>query len=217
MGLPGTEVALEELTNLLFGHMVQKGKVAKLADDLFVGGDTVEDLFRNVEEVLDILQDNNLKLKAKKTYVAPKSVNLLGWVWSSGRLEASPHKLCALSECEPPPTVKALKSWVGAYRHLSRVVKNYGALLLPLENMISGKYVKETAATSKITWTDELLAVFKKAQLALKNAKPINLPRPGDVLQIVTDAAVQPASIGATLFVIRGEKTPRGILQRKVA
>ena len=120
MGLPGTEVALEELTCLLFGDMIMKGKVAKLADDLFVGGDTVDELYQNFKDVLEILSQNNLKLKARKTVIAPKSVILLGWVWSHGTLRASPHKLSGLSECDPPSTIKALKSWLGAYCHLSR-------------------------------------------------------------------------------------------------
>ena len=210
MGLPGTEVALEELTNLLFGHMVMKGKVAKLADDLFIGGSTVEELYANFEEVLGILQENNLKLKAKKTYIAPASVMILGWIWSSGKLQASSHKLSALSECDPPPTVKGLKSWIGAFRHLSRVVKDYGVLLLPLEGMVAGKNTKDVAANTKITWSDELLASFQKAQSALKNAKSITLPQADDVLHIVTDAAVQPTAIGATLYVIRGVKTLLG-------
>ena len=46
MGLPGTEVALEELTCLLFGHLVAQGKVAKLADDMFLGGETVVEVWR---------------------------------------------------------------------------------------------------------------------------------------------------------------------------
>ena len=210
MGLPGTEVALEELTNLLFGHMVMKGKVAKLADDLFIGGDTVEELYANFEEVLGILQENNLKLKAKKTHIAPKSAMILGWVWSSGSLQASSHKLSALSECEPPPTIKGLKSWIGAFRHLSRVVKDYGVLLMPLEGMVAGKNVKDAAANARISWSDSQLAAFKKAQSALKSAKAITMPQASDVLHIVTDAAVQPTAIGSTLYVVRGEKTLLG-------
>ena len=210
MGLPGSEVALEELTCLLFGDMIMKGKVAKLADDLFVGGDTVDELYQNFKDVLEILSQNNLKLKARKTVIAPKSVILLGWVWSHGTLRASPHKLSGLSECDPPSTIKALKSWLGAYRHLSRVVKRYGELLLPLESLMSGKYKKETSGSIKIAWSDELLTAFKKAQAALKESKAVTLPQPDDVLQIITDAAVQPSAIGATLYIIRGEKVLLG-------
>ena len=210
MGLPGTEVALEELTSLLFGDMVMKGKVAKLADDLFVGGETIEELYENFEKVLEILTENNLKLKAKKTYIAPKSATILGWIWSAGSLQASSHKLCGLSECDPPGTVKGLKGWLGAYRHLSRVVKDYGVLLLPMEDMVAGKRVKDSPSNTKIVWSAEQLSAFKKAQAALKDAKTITLPQPEDTLHIVTDAAVHPSAIGATLYILRERKTLLG-------
>ena len=78
MGLPGLEVALEELTCLLLGDMVQSGKAAKLADDLFIGGDTPSVLLENFEQVLQRFLENNIKLSAAKTIIAPKSVTVLG-------------------------------------------------------------------------------------------------------------------------------------------
>lgn len=203
MGLPGTEVALEELTCLLFGHLVMQGKVVKLADDLFIGADNPSDLCANFEEVLGIMLENNLRLSAKKTIVSPRSVMILGWIWENGFLKAGPHRLSALSECDPPSTVKALKSYIGAYRFLSRVIKNYASLMIPLESMISGK----PAANVKLEWSPERLQAFHLAQAALKDAKSIVLPKPDDVLQIVTDAAIQPTAIGAVLYAIRGDKT----------
>ena len=199
MGLPGTEVALEELTCKLFGDLVMKGKVAKLADDLFIGGNTPQELYDNFAEVLGILAENNLRLSSKKTIIAPKSVNLLGWIWSQGHLSACPHKLSALSECSPPPTVKALKSYIGAFRFLARVVKDYASLLQPLEGMISG----QRSPNAKVEWSDSQLTAFRKAQSSLKGAKSVVLPQLDDVLQIITDAAVQPTAIGAVMYAIR--------------
>ena len=95
MGLPGTEVALEELTCLLFGHLVQQGKLVKLADDLFMGGDTPAEVLATFEEVLSILLENNLRISARKTIVCPRSVMVLGWIWCDGFLTASPHRLCS--------------------------------------------------------------------------------------------------------------------------
>ena len=203
MGLPGTEVALEELTARLFGRMVELGKVVKLADDIFIGGDSPAELLQNFEEVLQILQENDIRLSAKKTIISPKSVMVLGWVWSCGSIRASPHSLSGLSECEPPSTVKSLKSYIGAYRFLSRVVRNYAALLMPLESMVSGK----SAGNLKIEWSPAQLASFHKAQAALKDAKTIALPKPDDTLQIVTDAAITPTAVGAVFYAIRGNQT----------
>ena len=203
MGLPGTEVALEELTSLLFGDMVKAGKVAKLADDLYIGGDTLQELRNNFERVLGILLENNIKLKAQKTVIVPKSTEILGWIWSGGVIKASSHKLSGLTECKPPETVSGLKSFIGAYRFLSRVIKAYASLLSPLDDMLSGK----SSGSTKLTWSDERVADFKKAQDALRSPKAISVPRPDDTLWIITDAALNPTAIAATLYAIRGKET----------
>ena len=202
MGLPGSEKALEELTCLLFGDLVSQGKLVKLADDLIIGADNPEDLLKIFEKVLSILQENNLRLSAKKTYICPKSVMILGWIWEGGFLRAGPHRLSGLSECDPPTTVKGLKSYLGAYKFLSRVIRNYAILLNPLESMINGK----PSPSTKLEWSTANLQLFKKAQEALKDAKSIALPRQEDVLQIVTDAAVTPTAVGAVMYVVRDGK-----------
>lgn len=201
MGLPGVEIALEELTCLLLGDLVKENKVAKLADDLFIGGDTPEELLLNFEQVLHRLLESNIKLSPTKTIIAPKSITLLGWIWSSGQLRASPHRLSALSTCSPPDTVSALKSYLGAYRFLSRVLPRYAKSLIPLESAIRGKTGKE-----KVEWSSSLQEAFHKAQQTLLDAKTITVPIPSDTLWIVTDAAVRPFAIGATLYTVRNGK-----------
>ena len=52
MGLPGTEVALEELTCKILGDLVMNGCVAKVADDLYIGGASEKDLLDNFRIVL---------------------------------------------------------------------------------------------------------------------------------------------------------------------
>ena len=61
-GLPGSSEWLEELLSLLLGRLVQEGCVGKVADDLFIGGQTIDELFRNWSDVLNILFLNGLKL-----------------------------------------------------------------------------------------------------------------------------------------------------------
>ena len=202
MGLPGVEVALEELTCLILGDLVMEGKVAKVADDLFVGGDTAKEVCNTFSIVLQRFMDNNLKLSARKTIIAPKSTTILGWRWSAGKLTASPHRLNAIAQTKPPITVTAMKSFLGAYRAISRVMKGYAVLLAPLETAIRGKQ----SGGEKIIWSDGLTHAFKKAQEELKNAKTLTLPVPSDTLWIVTDAAVRPFAVGATLYVIRHGK-----------
>ena len=201
MGMPGSETCLEELMSRVLGDLVQEGCVAKLADDLYCGGDSIENLYKNWSRVLTALINNNLRLSASKTIVCPKTTNILGWIWSEGTLRASPHRITSLTNVKPPTTVQGLRSFIGAYKVLSRVLQGYADLLHPLDSAVAKLQSKE-----KIIWTDELIESFKKAQLRLGNCKQITLPKPTDLLWIVTDGAIKVRGLGATLYIYRNEK-----------
>ena len=78
MGMPGSETALEELLSRVLGDLIQEGVVAKLADDLYCGGNTPEDLLINWDRLLSALFHNGLHLSAPKTVITPKSTTILG-------------------------------------------------------------------------------------------------------------------------------------------
>ena len=177
MGMPGSETSLEELMSRVLGDFIQEGWVAKIADDLYVGGDTPDAILSNWIKVLSALKRNNLVLNTSKTIVCPKTTTVLGWIWSSGTLRASPHRLSALAAVEPPTTVQSLRSFIGAYKVLSRVLPGYADLLHPLDLACAGRSSKES-----IKWTDELLASFSQAKENLRNSRTITLPRPDDFL-----------------------------------
>ena len=99
MGMPGSETALEELMCRVLGDLHQEGIVAKLADDLYCGGDTEDELLHNWRRVLSALDKCSLRLSTKKTIVNPKSTGILGWIWTQGTLKASPHRIAVLSAC----------------------------------------------------------------------------------------------------------------------
>jgi hypothetical protein len=201
MGMPGSETSLEELMSRVLGDLIQEGFVTKIADDLYCGGDTPYELFNNWSRVLSALRKNNLRLSASKTIIAPKSATILGWLWSDGTITASPHKLTSLSTVSPPPTVQGLRSFIGAYKVLSRVIRGYSDLLAPLDQATAGKQ-----SSDKIQWSEELLADFKKTQDSLQSCKTIVIPRPDDQLWIVTDASVKQYGLGSTMYALRNNK-----------
>lgn len=200
MGMPGSTEHLDELTSRIFGDMVEAGKVIKIADDLYAGADSIPNLLDIWEELLMKMEQNNLRLSATKTVICPISTTILGWQWSQGTIAPSPHKLSPLTTAEKPKTVKALRSWCGAYKFLKSCVPSYSILLADLEAATAGKESKEA-----IVWTKELTAAFSRAQDALKSAKAITIPRPTDQLVITTDGCTNPGGIGAVLFVMRGK------------
>ena len=122
MGMPGSETALEESMCRVLGDFIQEGCTAKLADDLYCGEDTSEELISNWSRILKALNRCNLRLSAAKTVVCPKPTTILGWIWSQGVLSASPHRIAALISCPLPESVKGLRSLIGASKVLTRVL-----------------------------------------------------------------------------------------------
>ena len=201
MGMPGLETALEELMSRVLGEFIVKGFVAKIADDLYVGGDTEDELFSHWQQVLQALAKNNLGLSAHKTTIAPQTTIVLGWLWRQGTIQVSPHRITALAAVIPPKTVRALRSFIRSYKVLSRVLQNYSAKMQPLDQEVAGRQSNES-----VTWTDALLEAFHSAQSALKSCKVVTLPRPSDTLWIVTDGAVKEGGMGATLYILRHDQ-----------
>jgi len=211
MGMPGSETALEELMNRVVGHLVQEGVLAKIADDMYCGGNTPEETLVTWSKVLKCLADNNLGLSATKTIIFPKTTVTLGWVWCDGTLKASPHRTAALSSVELPTTVRSLKSFIGAYKVLSRVIRRYAEIMYPLEQAVAGKQ-----SSDKIEWSDELISHFKRAQESLNQCQIITIPRSTDTLWIVTDGAGS-CGIASTLYLVRnGERKLGGFFNAQL-
>ena len=104
MGMPGSETVLEELMCHVLGHLLEEGVVAKIMDDLYCGGNSPQELLQNWTKVLQALHKCDLNLSALKTVINPQSTTLLGWVWNSGTLRASPHRIATLASCPEPDT-----------------------------------------------------------------------------------------------------------------
>ena len=183
-GMPGSSETLEELMSTILGHKIQEGVVAKIADDLYVGGQDIPELFESWSEVLDIMIKNGLVLKCGKTYICPTTTQILGWDWSNGTISASVHKISPLISCEAPKTVTALRSYVGAYKVFNRLVKGCARFVSDLDAATAGKQ-----KTDSITWSDSLSSTFRNAQNALSKASKITLPRIQDQLTIVHDGS----------------------------
>ncbi len=196
MGMPGSETALEEVVSRVFGSLIQSDRAIKIADNLFTGGNSLDELCNNWEEVLKAASRNSLSFSPSQTTINPKTTTILGWLWSQGTLSATPHSLCTLQTCDIPKTVKDLKSFIGAYKVLARVIPDCSKIIAPLDNIVAGR-----GSSDKIVWSDQVDIDFRKAKSHLQKATTIKMPGRSDKLWIVLDAATRSPGIGATLYV----------------
>ena len=85
-GLPWTCQVLKrhwkELPCRVLGHLLEQGVIAKIADDLYCGGNSPHELLQKWRRVLQALHKCNLCLSSSKTIINPQSRTVLGWVWN---------------------------------------------------------------------------------------------------------------------------------------
>ena len=81
--MPGASEYLQEVTSRVFGDFIQEGFLVVVADDMFIGGNSIEELIANWLRILQRLRENNLTLSPKKTYLSTTDnhsrLGLEGW------------------------------------------------------------------------------------------------------------------------------------------
>ena len=104
------------------GDLLQEYVVTKLADDVYCAGNTLQELQYNWERVLQVFAKCELHLSPAKTIIVPHSAIILGWIWSQGIFRSSPDHILTLSACSAFSTVRGLRSFIGAYKALAKVL-----------------------------------------------------------------------------------------------
>ena len=114
MGMPDLLESFQELISRNFGDFITEGSLTVIEDDLFISGNSEEEILRNYERVLQPIAENNLSPSAKKTVILP---TILRWHWSSSIILPSKHKLSALATVQPPKTFSSMH---GSFKVVSR-------------------------------------------------------------------------------------------------
>ena len=205
-GLLGQTEEQDELLARVLHQELRDGICVKIADDVFAGGNTIDDAINNFQRIITTLNNNNLKISPGKTVIFPKQVDILSWVWNQGGfLTPSPHRKQALSlvTTEQISTIKDLRSYIGLYKTFAECTPNITAVLDPFDKLTGGKDSKDL-----VTWTPELKHSFQLAQKHISSMQELYLPKPDDQLIIVCDGARTPPAVGMVLQA----KTPQGTL-----
>ena len=201
-GLLGMDAITDELTDRLLGDMILEGKVVKLADNVYFGGESVQQLHQTFHEIMRRCALADLRIKPSKIHMNIGAADILGLHWNKGTLSPSVHKLDPLAHCEKPKTVKGLRSFLGGVR-FNEVCLNSRDLANATE-LLDELTPATREGKEEIVWTERLDEAFKKVQEVCQNPLTISVPRKGDHLFLAGDAAPSKGpGLGTKLFIQR--------------
>jgi hypothetical protein len=102
-------------------------------DDFIIFSDTLDDHITHLHAVFAGFERLNIVILPTKTYIGFPTVTLLGQYVDALGLSTTIEKLEAISKLEFPITLKDLETYIGMTGSLRRYVRNYAALIDPLQ------------------------------------------------------------------------------------
>jgi len=82
-------------------------------DDIIIFGETKEEVLRNLEKILERLEEVGLKIKLSKCSFLKQEVKYLGHIVTGDGIRPNPDKLKAIKEYPVPKTVKEIRGFIG--------------------------------------------------------------------------------------------------------
>ncbi|PRQ56667.1 putative nucleotidyltransferase, Ribonuclease H [Rosa chinensis] len=186
-GLSNGPSTFQALMNDVFKHVLRKF-VLVFFDDILIYSSDLHSHLIHLEEVFQILQQHQLKVKMAKCSFCQSKVTYLGHVISGQGVSVDPDKVQCLNEWPKPQTVKGLRGFLGLAGYYRRFVQNFGLIAQPLNDMLKA---------NNFFWSTAAEDAFQRLKLAVTTAPVLALPDFNQAFTVETDASG--LGIGAVL------------------
>jgi hypothetical protein len=103
-------------------------------DVLLIHSDTHERHLQTLEQVLQRLQQNHLKINLEKCIFGNKEVSYLGFTLTPEGIKPGKNKLKAIETAKIPEDVKTIRSFMGLCNFFRTHIKNFAIVVAPCSN-----------------------------------------------------------------------------------
>ena len=164
-------------------HKLLGSSVYAFVDDLIVMGRDVDDLCRNLAEVMRRLRAANVKLTGDKMVLATKSVAFLGSNVTIDGLSMTEDKVSALLDTPVPTNLKELKSALGFFSYYRRYIVGF--------SLVTDRMYGLMKKNTPFIWTKAIDDDWEKLKNIVRNSPILSYFNDDDTLYLFTDASAR--------------------------
>ena len=158
-GLKSSPITFVRLIDSVFRGLIGKALIVYV-DDIIILGQDENTHFKNLELVLQRLEEANLKLKISKCSFLKREVTYLGHEISEKGVEVTDDKITAICNFPRSTNTKAVKSFLGVSGFYRAFIKDYSVIALPLTKLFEkgcsfrmGRYAGKVITKEKLNIT----------------------------------------------------------------
>ena len=100
-------------------------------DDILIYSPTIEQHYKDVSAVFDLLKENKLYVKMSKCEFFKDELEFLGHIVGKGSVQMCPDKLHAIRTWPAPTSIHELRSFLGLAGYYRRFVKDFSMIASP--------------------------------------------------------------------------------------
>ena len=167
----------QSIMDTIFRDQLAKGNIFIYMDNILIATDgTWEDHYKEVEQVLQTLQEHDLYLKPDKCKFHRMEIDFLGRVVRGGQVKMDPVKVKGIANWPTPTSVKEIRAFLGFGNFYKDFIDHYSLITQPLHDLT--KKSRKWEWTSLQDHTFQYLKHKFTSYLILKNVdqtKPFTL------------------------------------------
>lgn len=186
------EICQKKMTDLLKGLK----NVDIIIDDILIYGKDMADHNAKLQAVLERIERSGLKLNRDKCLFRQAKVEYFGHIISAEGISASPQKISAVRDLEPPQNKTELQRVVGLINYLGRYVENLSTIISPITDLLKNDVVWY--------WGPEQSNAFENVKSLLTKAPVLAYYDPSKPIVVTADASR--VGLGAAIYLQDGSK-----------
>ncbi|KAL0818948.1 hypothetical protein ABMA28_008247 [Loxostege sticticalis] len=163
--------------------------VSFFLDDILISTSSLSDNVKTLNVVLEVLQNNGLKIKRQKCNFFANEVKYLGFVIDKEGIKVDPDKVKPILTMTPPTNVSELRSFIGMINFYGKFIENLSEHLAPLYCLLRKH--------SRWVWGQSQQRAFNKVKELLKGAHVLAYYDVAKPVVLTCDAG--PRGLGAVL------------------
>ena len=150
-------------------------------DDILIYSEDPLEHATHVKKVMDRLMAANLQVDIKKSEFHVTTTKFLGFIISTKGIRPDPEKVEAITNWEPPTSVKGVQSFLGFCNFYRRFINGYSRLAKPLFQL--------TAKGTQWTWNHAEQGAFDALKNTLASTPLLAMYDPARETRVETDAS----------------------------
>ncbi|XP_063365892.1 uncharacterized protein K02A2.6-like [Cydia amplana] len=158
-------------------------------DDIIIQGSSEKELLARLRQVLQKLNENNLKLNKDKCHFMKESIEYLGHIIDKNGLHKNKNKVKAITDTKPPSNVNELRTFLGMANYYNKFIPNLASISTPLNNLLK--------KNAHFVWTQKCAESFNRIKKEILSDRVLTHFNPEHPLVLATDAS--PTGLGAVL------------------